>query len=952
MANETTTSFNVDIKDLKKNLATANREIRVSRSEFEAVASSMDNWQDSTEGLEAKVNQLTSTLDVEKRKLSLIEEAYRKVAEEQGETSQGAQNLLIQLNNQRATVGRCERDLRNYNQRLDDMRQSADDAGQEVDDLGESTEEAGKDASGSEGGFTILKGAIASLVKDAIVMAIEAFKELAQAGDSALNTLQTKTGLSADSMDEFKDSMNDLYKNNYGESLEDIADSMAAIQQVTDETDPSALEDMTKQAIILRDTFDMDVPESIRAVNMLMDQFGINSTEAFNLIAQGAQNGLNKNDDLLDSINEYSVHYSQMGATAEGFFNSLYNGADAGTFSIDKLGDAYKEFGIRVKDTAASTDEGFTLLGLDADDMRAKFLEGGQSAQDATSAVLDALYGLDDQVAQNQAGVDLFGTMWEDLGKDGIKSLMDLSGQADASKQTMQEIDAVKYDDIGNSLSQLGRTLKTELIQPMVDKLLPYAKEAVSWAISNVPNVVQTVKEVVKTITDVIAKAKELSPLFVGIGTAIAGMGLALFIANIGAIGIALKTWALSTSVAAAAQGALNLAMTAFSANPIGAVITAILIAIVAIIAALVTLYKKSDTFRAFVENFVKNLVNFFTVVIPNAFTSLGGKVSSFIESIKTFFINGWNSIVAFFTTTIPSFIDSVIEWFRQLPYNIGLLIGNIIAFFINMGVQLFTFATTQIPLIIENIVTFFSELPGKIWIWLVTVITNFFEWRNQMVAKAIEFGTVFVQNIINFIQQLPAKIWTWLVATITKLTLWIANMKKKGTEAIRALINAVIAGAKTIPEKMKEIGTNIVKGVWQGILDAKEWFEEKVKSFFSGIVDGVKDALGIHSPSRVFRDEIGKWIPKGVAVGITDNTKSISTAVNKMNQETIGTAKRGLSSANSNLDVASAKGSSAGSTVNNYNFNQTNNSPKALSRLEIYRQTHNQFNELKVVTI
>ncbi len=142
-------------------------------------------------------------------------------------------------------------------------------------------------------------------------------------------------------------------KNNYGESLEDVADAMAKVAQNTKETDPSKIKQLTQEALTLRDTFGYDVSESMRAANMLVDQFGLSGEEAFNLIAQGAQNGLDKNDDLLDTINEYSVHFEQAGYSAEEMFAMLQNGTEAGTFSVDKLGDAFKEFGIRMKDGTA-----------------------------------------------------------------------------------------------------------------------------------------------------------------------------------------------------------------------------------------------------------------------------------------------------------------------------------------------------------------------------------------------------------------------------------------------------------------------------------------------------------------------------------------------------------------------------------------------------------------------
>ena len=149
---------------------------------------------------------------------------------------------------------------------------------------------------------------------------------------------------------------------------------------------------------------------------MLMDQFGISGEEAYNLIAQGAQNGLNKNGDLLDTINEYAVHFKQTGRGAEDFFNMLENGAEEGTFSVDKLGDAWKEFGIRAKDTTTTTTEAYEILGLNADEMRAKFAAGGESAKQATDTILTALFSMDDAVKQNQAGVDLSvlcGRTWE-----------------------------------------------------------------------------------------------------------------------------------------------------------------------------------------------------------------------------------------------------------------------------------------------------------------------------------------------------------------------------------------------------------------------------------------------------------------------------------------------------------------------------------------------------------
>ena len=227
---------------------------------------------------------------------------------------------------------------------------------------------------------------------------------------------------------------------------------------------------MLFRSIVLRDTFGFEINETMRAANMLIDQFGMTGEEAFNLIAQGAQNGLNKNDDLLDSINEYSVHYKQLGLTGEEFFNSLANGTAAGTFSVDKLGDAMKEFGIRVKDGSDSTREAFEYLGYDADKLMQTFTNGGEDAAAMTQILIDELTDMPDSIEKTTAGVALFGTMWEDLGVEGIRALGNIEGEANKTAATLAEIDTIKYDDLGSAFSEIGRIIKVDLLQPKIGR--------------------------------------------------------------------------------------------------------------------------------------------------------------------------------------------------------------------------------------------------------------------------------------------------------------------------------------------------------------------------------------------------------------------------------------------------------------------------------------------------
>lgn len=352
---------------------------------------------------------------------------------------------------------------------MEEAEQATDKCATSIDKFGKATQEA---TEVSRKWTEVLRdkviSSVADMAKDAMSSMVTGTLEL----QDATNQLQASTGASAGEMQKFKSVLQDVYAGNYGESFEDVADATEKIKQTLGNMDPTALQKTTESAITLRDVFDMDYQEQLRAVKTLMKNFGIEADEAYNLIAQGAQQGLNKNDDLLDVINEYSSYYAGAGRSADDFFNSLKNGAEEGTFSVDKLGDAYKEFTIRAKDTANTTTEAYKILGLNADNMRAQFAKGGESAKQATDVIVRALFNVENDVKRNQAGVDLFGTMWEDLGEKGIRALTQMNGGISSSYDAMSKIKNIKYNSVTNQLTELGRKFKSA-ISDKVEDFLP-----------------------------------------------------------------------------------------------------------------------------------------------------------------------------------------------------------------------------------------------------------------------------------------------------------------------------------------------------------------------------------------------------------------------------------------------------------------------------------------------
>lgn len=308
--------------------------------------------------------------------------------------------------------------------------------------------------------------AVAAVGTAAIAGAIEAGKYLTDLGNAynqAVGDLAAQTGLTGAALDDMAESMQDIYSLNLGESMEDVADSMATVRQTT-QLSGEALESLTADALALRDTFDYDVSESTRAVKALMENFGIAGEEAMNLIASGAQNGLDFSGEMLDTISEYSVQFAKIGLDADDMFNVLQAGADGTAWNLDKVGDSIKEFSIRAIDGSKTTIEGFEAIGMNAENMMQTFARGGEEANDAFYDVLNGLLDMEDPVARDAAGVKLFGTMWEDMGIEAMQALAGAEHGAYAVGDAMGQLMDIKYDNLEDAFGAVKRQAEVALI--------------------------------------------------------------------------------------------------------------------------------------------------------------------------------------------------------------------------------------------------------------------------------------------------------------------------------------------------------------------------------------------------------------------------------------------------------------------------------------------------------
>lgn len=290
---------------------------------------------------------------------------------------------------------------------------------------------------------------------------------------AATGQISAATGATGAELESLQGVMENVYGNNYGDSMADVADAVATVSQQMKGLSDGELQSVTEGAFALRDVFQYDVAESVRAANALVNNFGISGDDAMNLIAAGAQNGLDFSGELLDTISEYSVQFAKVGIDADQMFQIMQAGADSGAWNLDKVGDAIKEMSIRVVDGSDTTAAGFQAIGMDADIMAQKFAAGGETAQQAFQETIQALAGMEDPVQQNIAGVNLFGTMWEDLGPEVVSQLASITDEAYAAGDELQKMQEVKYDNLGDALKGLGRQLEVELL-PLANELTSF----------------------------------------------------------------------------------------------------------------------------------------------------------------------------------------------------------------------------------------------------------------------------------------------------------------------------------------------------------------------------------------------------------------------------------------------------------------------------------------------
>lgn len=720
---------------------------------------------------QSSLSKLTSTIEEQENEVRKLKEAYKNAS----------------LNGNKEEAERLAKSIKSLSSELNENKVKMESLDKSADDLDGSLKDVGDSAESSSDGFTVMKGALADLASKGIETAVSSLKDFATDAVNAYSQFSAQTGIATDKMGDYQKAIDNVYKSNFGDSLQDVAEKMGKVKEVTGELDSSKLEDMTEKVMTLEDVFGMDMTESVRGAQSLVNHFGLTSEQAFDLLASGAQNGLNYTDELGDNVSEYAGKFAEAGYSADEYFQLLQNGSQGGAYNLDKVNDAINEVTTRLGD--GTIEESLGMFDKNTQNVFKAWQDGKATQKDVIEAIVKDIKGTKSQQDQLNKSAKAFGTMAEDGGTKFISSLTSVGKTYDDVNGKADELANVKYDTPMSALKGLGRTIQTDLLKPIMNDLMPYINQAVAFVQANLPQITSVLKTVGGAIKSVLDVVILLSPAIAGIGTALAVLEIASFVSNMGGLVATLSAAIQSTKLFTLAQAALDLVM---NASTIGLVVAAI----AGLVVAFTIAWNKSEGFRNFWIGLWEGIKTTVSTVV--------GAISSFLSS-------AWSAISATITTVwnaIASVISTVWDGIKTTITTVINVISSVISSVFN-----------AIKAVITTVWNGISSVTSTVWNGIKTAISTVINGIKSVITSVFNAVKNTVTTVWNGIKSVTSTVWNAIKTAVST-----------PVNAIKSVVTSVWNGIKST-----------TTSVWNGIKNAISSPMNSAKNLVKGIIDSIK---------------------------------------------------------------------------------------------------------------
>ncbi|MFJ5889931.1 phage tail tape measure protein [Streptomyces californicus] len=689
---------------------------------------------------------------------------------------------------------------------------------------------AGEGFKGKMGG--ILKGGLAAIGLAAAAVLTKGFMDALDQG-AITGKIQAQLGTTPDEAARYGKAAGQLYAHGVTDSVEEAADAISGVMRsgiLPPDATNKQIESITGKVTDLSKTFDLDLGQTSNAVGqMLKNGLAKDGTEALDILTAGMQRMGPRADDMADTMNEYSTKFRDLGLSAKDAMGLMSQGMQAGARDTDTVADALKEFQIRATDGSKASAEAYSAIGLNAEEMTKKIAAGGPGAREGLQQVLDGLKGIKDPAERSAASIGLFGTKSEDLGqalyaldpKTAVKALGDTAGAAEKMGDAL-------HNNAGARIEQFKRSLEVGLTNFMGDNVIPALTSFGSFIGS--------------TFGPALSAGKDLVSGFFGVFSGSAGGG------SIAAFGQSLATagTTLRDALMPGLQGLVSLAQTTLlpALKGLGDVLfnqlvpafmtlyTNVVGAVVPILSALGRILLEviwpavMRVYASVVENLqpiFSALSDFIAQRVAPAVQMIGGKLAELVQKAQP----------------VISAVTTVVSWLAKLAAQI---LGAVI------------------PVIIR--------LVGPIFSGLFSAIGTAIDWIGKIIGFIVKLGKAFldaVKWVIDF--------HTKALLTLGKFLIWMQGLPAKIGSAIGDFGRLLVGKGK-----------DLVTGLWNGVVGMTSWLKNKLVGWAKSAIPGpIAEALGINSPSRLMRTEIGRWIPPGVVEGIDDEQSALDARIRSM---------------------------------------------------------------------
>ena len=701
--------------EYRKQINDINMTMRTLGTEMKAVSSEFIGNEKSIEAYTAKNEVLSKEIDEQQKKLALLQQMLAKSAEKYGESDSKTQRWQQAVNQATADLNKMQSELNQNTNAIESLVDKTEDAAGALDEGGEAAESFGERL---QAGLAVeaVKAGVEKL-SDAIGGIVSSMADYSMESEAAATRVNSYFGETGQVAQETAGVIKEAFTAGFGDSMDNIADNLIAVKQNLEGLSQTDLVSITEQATQLETIFGSDVSESMRGVNALMQNFGIDAQTAMDYLVAGTQNGLDKTGELGDNLSEYSVKFQEAGYSAEEYFQLLTNGMDNGAYSLDKVNDAINEVTTRLNDGTIGDSIG--QYSTKTQELFEAWQNGGATQKEVIESIVGDINNATGQQEQFNLAQTAFGTLAED---NGVKMVASLTSVGNA------------YDDVSGKASQFAENSLTS--QQKFDSAMRTLQDAFS-PISDI--FINTATAIAENVTPIIEKIGEfISNLSPQIQTVIAV--IAALVVAIGPVVVVLGTviGAITTILGVVTPVITALGTLGTTFGSLALLINPVTMVIGSLVAGFIVAYNTSETFRNVVNaafNAVKDVVSgvleFIVAILKGDSDKAGEIIDGAMNKISEVINNVLTAIKDWFSEKFNAIKESVSNTINNVKDTINNVMSNIKATWSSAWDSVSSKITNVIP----NIVGAVSDIKNKISEKFHEIINSAKEWGGNLIS-------------------------------------------------------------------------------------------------------------------------------------------------------------------------------------------------------------------------